>query len=98
VTGSRITAGEALQIRLVHEVHSVDAIDAAIARVVGDILNCAPGALAATKHLMAKARWERPAAMVHEAALAFSRAALGPEGIEGTTAFLQKRKAQWAPQ
>ena len=69
---SRITAGEALQIRLVHEVHSVGAIDAAIARVVGDILNCAPGALAATKHLMAKARWERPAAMVHEAALAFS--------------------------
>jgi isohexenylglutaconyl-CoA hydratase len=98
VTGSRITAVEALQIRLVHEVHPIDAIDAAVSRVVGDILNCAPGALAATKHLMAKARWERPAALVQEAAVAFSRAALGQEGIEGTTAFLQKRKAQWAPQ
>jgi isohexenylglutaconyl-CoA hydratase len=98
VTGARITAAEALQVRLVHEVHAVDSIDAAIVRVVGDILNCAPGALAATKHLMAKARWERPAELVQEAALAFSRAALGPEGIEGTTAFLQKRKASWAPQ
>ena len=37
-------------------------------------------------------------ALVHEAAQAFSRAALGPEGVEGMTAFLQKRKAKWTPQ
>jgi len=35
--------------------------------------------------------------LVAEAAEAFSRAALGSEGIEGTTAFLQKRKPSWAP-
>jgi isohexenylglutaconyl-CoA hydratase len=98
VTGSRISAAEALGIRLVHEVHPADGVDAAVARVVGDILNCAPGALAATKALIARARWERPASLVREAAEAFSRAALGPEGIEGTTAFLQKRKARWVPQ
>lgn len=98
VTGSRITADEALQIRLVHEVHASDAIEAALQRVLGDILNCAPGALAATKALLARARWERPASLVGEAAQAFSRAALGPEGLEGTTAFLQKRKPNWVPQ
>lgn len=98
VTGSRIGAADALQIRLVHEVHAADAVDAALARILKDILTCAPGALAATKALIARARWEKPETLVHDAAAAFSRAALGPEGIEGTTAFLQKRKARWAPQ
>jgi isohexenylglutaconyl-CoA hydratase len=98
VTGSRIGAAEALRIRLVHEVHAADALEAALARITGDILHCAPGALAATKALVSRARWERLAALVNEAALAFSRAALGPEGVEGMTAFLQKRKAKWTPQ
>ena len=31
------------------------------------------------------------------AALVFSRAVQGPEGLEGTTAFLQKRKPNWVP-
>lgn len=98
VSGSRLTAAAALQVRLVHEVHAPEALETALQRVLTDILNCAPGALAATKALIARARWERPASLVHEAAVAFSRAALGPEGIEGTTAFLQKRKPNWAPQ
>jgi isohexenylglutaconyl-CoA hydratase len=97
VTGSRIGASEARNIGLVHEALPAAALDAAVARVIADILHCAPGALAATKALIARARWERPAALVREAAEAFARAALGPEGIEGTTAFLQKRKARWAP-
>jgi isohexenylglutaconyl-CoA hydratase len=97
VTGSRISAADALELRLVHAVHPADALDAALARVVSEILNCAPGALAATKALIARARWEKPAALVRYAAEAFSSAALGPEGIEGMTAFLQKRKARWAP-
>jgi len=98
VTGSRIGADEALRIRLIHEVHPAGALEAALARITGDILNCAPGALAATKALVSRARWERPASLVNDAAQAFSRAALGPEGLEGMTAFLQKRKASWAPQ
>ena len=98
VTGSRIGADEALRIRLIHEVHPAGALEAALTRITGDILNCAPGALAATKALVSRARWERPASLVNDAAQAFSRAALGPEGLEGMTAFLQKRKASWAPQ
>ena len=98
VTGSRITAAEALVIRLVHEVCAPAELEPALRRTLGDILSCAPAALAATKALMARARWQRAESLVQDAARAFAQAALGPEGIEGTTAFLQKRKPNWAPQ
>lgn len=97
VTGGKLNAQDALALRLVHEVHGADTIDTALTRVLSGILQCAPGAVAATKALIAKARFQSPAALVQEAAAVFSRAALGPEGIEGTTAFLQKRKASWVP-
>lgn len=97
VTGGRLDANTALALRLVHAVHASGALDNALAAVVADILQCAPGAVAATKALIAKARLHAPASLVHEAAVAFSKAALGAEGIEGTTAFLQKRKANWVP-
>ena len=97
VTGGRLGAQEALVLRLVHAVHPAKAIDDALTLVLSDILQCAPGAVTATKALITKARFQPAAALVQEAAQAFSRAALGPEGIEGTTAFLQKRKAAWVP-
>lgn len=97
VTGGRLDANAALDLRLVHAVHASGALDNALAAVVHEILQCAPGAVAATKALMAKARFHAPASLVHEAADVFSRAALGAEGLEGTTAFLQKRKASWVP-
>ena len=98
VTGGKVDAAAALTLGLAHTVHEAGQIDAALAAVIGDILACAPGALAATKALITTARFTPPAEMVQEAAAEFSRAASGPEGIEGTTAFLQKRKPNWAPQ
>ena len=98
VTGGRLDANAALDLRLVHAVHASGALDNALAAVVHEILQCAPGAVAATKALMAKARFHAPASLVHEAAEVFSKAALGAEGLEGTTAFLAKRKASWVPQ
>jgi isohexenylglutaconyl-CoA hydratase len=98
VTGGRLDAHAALALRLVHAVHAAPDLPAALAQVLGDILQCAPGALAATKALMARARYASAEALVLDAADVFARAVLGPEGVEGTTAFLQKRKPQWAPQ
>ena len=97
VTGARLNATEAFAIRLVHGVHAGDELDAAVNKVLADILACAPMAVSATKALMAKARWQTAASLVPEAAAVFSQAALGPEGVEGTTAFLHKRKASWVP-
>jgi isohexenylglutaconyl-CoA hydratase len=80
-------------LRLVHEVHAdAEALDWALQRVLADILHCAPGALAATKALIAKARLHSPASLVHEAAETFARAALGPEGQEGTLDWANARR------
>jgi isohexenylglutaconyl-CoA hydratase len=98
VTGGQLDAHQALALRLVHEVHAADTLDAALQRVLGDVLRCAPGAVAASKALIAKARLHPPASLIDEAAAVFARAALGPEGAEGTAAFLQKRAPAWAPQ
>jgi len=96
VTGGRVDAAQALALGLVHECHADDALDAALAAVLRDVLACAPGAVAATKALMARARFTPPAELVADAAAVFSRCAQGPEGLEGTTAFLQKRPPAWA--
>ncbi len=96
VTGGRVKATDALAIGLVHAVHAADQIDTALAAVLGDILACAPGALAATKELIERARRMAAAELLRPAALVFSRAAQGAEGIEGSTAFIQKRKPKWA--
>jgi isohexenylglutaconyl-CoA hydratase len=93
VTGATLDAATALQLRLVHGVGDVDAL---LAGTLADIQACAPGAIAATKALMAKARLQSPASLVADAAVMFSRAALGAEGQEGTMAFMQKRKPSWA--
>ena len=98
VTGGKLDADAALRLRLVHAVHAAGALDHALAAVLVDILQCAPGAVAATKALLAQARFHTPASLVQQAAQAFSTAALGAEGTEGTTAFLQRRKASWVPQ
>ncbi len=97
VTGGALDARQALALRLVHEVHAPDALDTALQRVLGEILRCAPGAISATKALLARARFTPPVDLVREAAEVFSRAANGAEGVEGTAAFLGKRKPTWAP-
>jgi isohexenylglutaconyl-CoA hydratase len=98
VTGGKLDARAALAIRLVHAVHAEPELDAALARTLNELLQCAPQAVAATKALIAKARFTPPADLVSEAAQVFARAASGDEGIEGTTAFVSKRKPRWAPQ
>jgi isohexenylglutaconyl-CoA hydratase len=97
VTGARVDAAQALAIRLVHEVHPDAALDTALARVVNDILQCAPAAVAGTKALLARARWQAAAALIPAAADAFQAAVLGSEGQEGTAAFIARRPAAWTP-
>ncbi|MBP6902697.1 MAG: enoyl-CoA hydratase/isomerase family protein [Burkholderiaceae bacterium] len=96
--GERLDARAALALRLVHEACAPDQLEATLARVLRGLLQAAPAAVAATKALLARARWEPAAGLVPEAAALFSQAALGPEGAEGTLAFLQKRPARWMPQ
>ena len=96
VTGGRLDAAAALRLGLVHTVADTADLQTELDTVLADILACAPGALAATKGLMAQARLREPQDLVQSAAAIFSRAAQGPEGMEGIAAFMQKRKPQWA--
>jgi isohexenylglutaconyl-CoA hydratase len=98
VTGGRIDGEQALRLGLVHELHAQDALDAALARLLADILRCAPRAVAATKRLMALARHRSAETLIDEAAVAFADAAVGPEGVEGIAAFVEKRAPRWAAQ
>ncbi len=95
VTGGKIDAAEALKLRLVHEVHAGDALDAALEATLTQIRKGAPDAIAATKTLIRRARLEDPAALIEDAAAIFAKAARSPEGAEGMTAFLEKRPAKW---
>ena len=97
VTGGKLDAAQALAIGLVHEVHADgEALDAALVATLNQILRCAPGAIAATKALMARALHTPAPELIEDAARLFARAARGAEGIEGMTAFLQKRAPSWA--
>ena len=93
MVGGFVEAEEALSLGLAHEV--TDDIDRAVETCVGKILRCAPGALAATKALLAEARLAPTGAMIGRAAEVFSAALTSKEGAEGTAAFLEKRRPAW---
>ena len=97
VTGGELDAREAQALRLAHEVHPAGDLDAALQRVLGQLLRCAPQAVASSKALIAKASLHPAASLVAEAAEVFADAVLGPEGLEGTAAFVRKTRPAWAP-
>jgi len=97
VTGGQLNAQQALQLRLIHELHADSTnLDQALQATIAKIKMCAPGAIAATKSLIARARLTPVQDLIDDAACVFAAAARGTEGIEGGNAFLQKRKANWA--
>jgi isohexenylglutaconyl-CoA hydratase len=99
VTGARFDGAEAARLGVVHEAHADAAsLDAAVARVLAEVTRCAPDAIAATKRILhaSHRRSAEPAALIDEAAQLFAAAARGPEGQEGTMAFIEKRLPAWA--
>ena len=97
LTGERFGAPRAQTIGLVHVVVDDEAaLDRAIAEILGELVNAAPTAIAATKllfELVSDAAYDATLAMTARA-IATQRAS--PEGQEGLRAFLEKRPAAWA--
>jgi methylglutaconyl-CoA hydratase len=87
VTGERFTAETALRIGLVHEV--ADDLDAAVARIVAEVLSAGPEAARAAKELA------RAPLSARETAERIAAHRTGVEGQEGLRAFLEKRPASW---
>jgi methylglutaconyl-CoA hydratase len=96
LTGERFTAARAAAIGLVQRVVKLDELDAAVDERVKELLQAAPGAVAAAKALV-RGVAGRPIEDVRELTvetIAERRATV--EGQEGLRAFLEKRKPDWA--
>ena len=97
LTGERIPAARAVEVGLLNRVVARDALDEAVAEVVGAIVAGGPVALAATKRLVFEVPGEdRSAAFARTAALSAELFA-GAEAAEGMAAFREKRPASWVP-
>ena len=98
VSGARLDGSEARAIDIAHlTVEDAAGMEAAITGAIHQILQCAPEAVAETKRLMLRAAGPAPMAeLLDQAAESFVRAVRGPEGREGTKAFVEKRKPAWA--
>jgi methylglutaconyl-CoA hydratase len=95
LTGARFPAARAKEIGLVHAVVAEAQLDVAVDDYVRELLTAGPQAVAAAKALIADV-WPRSvadAAGITSAAIAERR--VSPEGQEGLTAFLDKRKPSW---
>jgi isohexenylglutaconyl-CoA hydratase len=76
--------------------HDAQALAERLDEVLGQVLQCAPGANARTKALLLASTDEPLEAVLDRGAQWFAEAVTGMEGIEGTQAFVQKRKPGWS--
>jgi methylglutaconyl-CoA hydratase len=87
LTGERFQAAAALRIGLVHEV--ADDLDAAVDRIVGELLSAGPEAAREAKRLL------RALPTGEETTHVAARLRTSPEGQDGLRAFLERRKPSW---
>jgi len=95
--GLRIDAAEAGALGIVHQVaESEEQLNDMLHQALERIRLCAPNATAETKALLHRVGHEAMAGLLDDAAEKFAAAIRGPEGMEGTLAFMQKREPDWA--
>ncbi len=95
-TAELFDAAEALRIGLLHQVVAPDQLDAAVQRQVDLLLKAGPVASASAKSLVRDVVAHADGAR-HDAdnAALIARLRVSPEGQEGLSAFLDKRKPAW---
>lgn len=96
LTAERFSAQEAWRLGLVHKVVSdEEALHAACDEWLEMLLQNGPRAIAATKRLIAHVAWVDPDDVSSYTARAIAERRISDEGIEGVSAFLEKRKPVW---
>jgi methylglutaconyl-CoA hydratase len=95
-TAERFDAAEAKRIGLLHEIVAADALDAAVEKIVGEILKNAPASLRASKALIRETAGPVTGELRDETASRIAAIRASDEGKEGIAAFFGKRKPSWA--
>ena len=95
-TAEIFDAAEALRIGLLHHVVAADALGAAVQRQIDLLLKAGPVAAASAKTLVREVCAHQDGSR-HDAdnAALIARLRVSPEGQEGLSAFLDKRKPNW---
>ncbi len=94
--GVRFDGNEAKSLGIVHYVCvDSEAIEAQLNEVLTQVKRCAPNANRVTKEIILAVGSKPLEKLLDDAALQFSRAVQGSEGVEGTTAFIEKRDPNW---
>ena len=97
-TAEWFDATEAQRIGLLHAVVPADDLDAAVKRQVDLLLKAAPLAASHAKMLVRRVDGDNNRDQLdRDNAELIARLRVSPEGQEGLTAFLEKRKPDWAP-
>jgi len=95
LSARRMSALEAQRLGLVSEVVKAEELDAAVERELADLLQCAPGAVAATKRLIRYVHSHDLSASTGYAAEQLADAWETEEGLDGIDAFFAKRAPAW---
>ena len=95
-TAEIFDAAEALRIGLLHQVVASDLLDAAVQRQIDLLMKAGPVASATAKALVRRVVTAGDSATADDAnAELIARLRVSPEGQEGISAFLDKRKPAW---
>ena len=95
ITGERFGTERAFAIGLVHLVREGDALDAEVDRITGELHTAAPEAIAICKRLMEEINWTSYREAMAQTVETIATKRTDPEGQEGLTAFLEKRRPAW---
>ncbi|MBA3725125.1 MAG: enoyl-CoA hydratase/isomerase family protein [Armatimonadetes bacterium] len=90
-----IDAETARGIGLAHEVVPLGQMDAAVSKLVESLMRAGPQAVREAKSLMRTLLDVSPKDALEVSAEAIARLRVSPEGQEGVSAFLEKRKPSW---
>lgn len=98
VTAERFNASTAEKLGLLHITCPSDALEGTLGDMLGNILSCGPEAQREAKDLIeAVAGRDIDDSMTADTASRIARIRASDEGMEGMTAFLEKRKPRWKP-